>query len=86
LVEHLDKINDRATLPHAMIEPYIFSQIDLKRRGSLIGTKRTHVPKIVSTNAGGFVAKSAKKFNKWDLFGLVAVHIEERKKDILAGQ
>jgi hypothetical protein len=86
LVEHLDKINDRATLTHTMIEPYIFSQIDLKRRGSLTRPKRTHIPKIVSTNAGGFVAKSAKKFNKWDLFGLVAVHIEERKKDILAGQ
>jgi hypothetical protein len=86
LVEHLDEINDCATLPHAMIEPYIFSQIDLKRRCSLPRSKRTHIPKIVSTNAGGFVAKSAKKFNKWDLLGLVAVHIEERKKNILAGQ
>jgi hypothetical protein len=84
LVEHLDEINDRTSLPHAMVEPNIFGEIDLERWRSLIGAKRTHVPKIVSANAGRFVAKSAKKFNERDLLGLVAVHIEERKKDILA--
>jgi hypothetical protein len=86
LVEHLDEINDCAALPHAMIEPDIFCRVDLKRGRSLTGSKRTHIPVIISADTGWFMAKSPEKFNEWYLLGLVAVHIEKGKKNILAGQ